>query len=376
MIRTYQICTRCVMDTSDLMITFNEEGICNHCENFITTRSKYNYLGAESDQQLDQIIADIKISGQGKEYDCVIGVSGGVDSSYVAYLAKERGLRILAVHLDNGWNSEEANNNIKNICRKLEIDYVAHVLDWHEFKQIQLAFLKASVPEADTPTDLAIIGALHQVASKYKVKYIISGGNFATEGILPPSWHYNAKDTRYFNHIVKKMNRFSYSKFPIFGYKQEMYYKLVKGMKIIYYLNYVPYDKDKVIPFLEEKLEWKYYGGKHYESVYTGFIQSYYLNRKFQIDYRRALYATQICTGDIDRETAIEKLKAPSFSVEKVRKEKMYIAKKLGISLDEFEALCALPPKYYWDYPNDSKRLDFIYNTYRKLFKKEKLASF
>jgi N-acetyl sugar amidotransferase len=373
---TYQQCSRCVMDTTDPLISFNEKGECNHCTEFLAKRIHHKYQGTKSDQELQLLVEQIKQAGKGKEYDCVIGVSGGIDSSYVAWICKKLGLRVLAVHLDNGWNSEEAVQNIRNIAQKLGIDYESYVLDWEEFKDLQLSFLKASVPEAETPTDIAIPAALHKIAAKYGIKYVISGGNFATEGILPKTWHYDAKDMKYLTGIQRKFGQLKLKKFPIFGFKQEMYYKLVKGMRIIYLLNYVDYSKQEAMNLLEKELNWKYYGGKHYESKYTGFIQSYYLYEKFGIDYRRATLATQICTGETTREEALEELKKPPFSLEKVEEEKKYIAKKLSVSLDEFEEILKRPPKYYWDYPNDEKKLKFIYDTYRKLFKKEKLGSF
>lgn len=374
--RDYQICTRCVMDTTDLEITFDENGHCHHCAEFLEKRAKHKYQGKESDETLDRLVEDMKRAGKGSEYDCVMGVSGGTDSSYAAYIAREKGLRVLAVHLDNGWNSEEAVQNVKNIAQKLDIEYESYVLDWEEFKDLQLAFLKASVPEAETPTDMAIPGALHYYAAKYNVKYILSGGNFATEGILPPSWHYNAKDMKYFNYIQKTFGQKKLKKFPTFGFEKEMYYKLIKGIKIIYILNYVPYVKEDAMEFLKKELNWKYYGGKHYESKYTGFIQSYYIYEKHSIDYRRATLSSQICLGDVSREDALEQLKAKPYTDEKVEEEKLYIAKKLQISNKEFEDILNLPAKWYWDYPNDKKKLGFIYDTYRKLFKKEKLGSF
>lgn len=364
------------MDTTDPIITFNEKGECNHCTEFIEKRGKHNYQGKVSDDALHDLIQEMKAAGEGKEYDCVVGLSGGVDSCYAAYIAKKRGLRVLAVHMDNGWNSEEAVLNIKNIARKLSIDYESYVLDWEEFKDLQLAFLKASVPEADTPTDIAILSSLHKVAAKYGCKYIISGGNFATEGILPKHWHYNAKDLRYFSHIYRKFGKGRLRKFPTFGYKTEMYYKLFKKIKMVYMLNFVPFVKNETMEFLKKELDWKYYGGKHYESKYTGFIQSYYLYTKFGIDYRRATYSSQICAGEVTREEALEGLKTKPFDPVKVEEEKKYIAKKLGVSIEEFEKILARPPHWYSDYPNEEKFLSFIYNTYRRIFKKEKLASF
>lgn len=364
------------MDTSDPDIVFNEKGECNHCTEFIDKRARYKYQGEKSDRELSSLVTEMKAAGKGREFDCVLGLSGGIDSSYAAYIARKHGLRVLAVHMDNGWNSEEAVLNIRNIAKKLDVEYESYVLDWEEFKDLQLAFLKASVPEADTPTDIAILSALHKVAAKHGVKYIISGGNFSTEGILPKTWHYNAKDLTYFNHIYKKFGKGKLRKFPTFGFMSEMYYKFVKKVKMVYMLNYVPFDKEEAMELLKKELDWKYYGGKHYESKYTGFIQSYYLFEKFGIDYRRATFSSQICVGAVDRETALEELKKKPYSDEKIAEEKKYIAKKLGVSHEEFEKILALPPHWYRDYPNDEKRLSFIYDTYRKLFKKEKLGSF
>lgn len=364
------------MDTSDPEIIFDSEGNCNHCTDFLAKRIHHKYQGATSDQAFNELIAQMKQDGKGEKYDCIIGISGGIDSSYVAWICKQQGLRVLGVHVDNGWNSDLAVQNIRNIAQKLEIDYQSFVLDWNEFKDLQLSFLKASVPEAETPTDIAMLGALHQIAAKYGVKYIISGGNFATEGILPASWHYNAKDMRYMNHIQKTFGRVKLRKFPSFGFTKEMYYKLVKRTKMVYLLNYLDYNKGEAMALLERELDWKYYGGKHYESKYTGFIQSYYLFEKFGIDYRRATFSSQILTKEIDRESALEQLKLLPYKEDVVAEEKKYIAKKLSITLEELEEIIQRPAKWYWDYPNSKKQLNFIYNTYRRIFKKEKLASF
>ncbi len=364
------------MDTSDPKIHFDEDGICNHCTDFKNIRSKYQYSGDLSDAEFLRLVSEIKAKGKGRKYDCILGLSGGVDSSYAAYIAKQNGIRVLAVHVDNGWNSEEAVLNIKNISQILDIPYESFVLNWQEFRQIQLAFLKASVPEADTPFDMAIPGALNKVASKYGVRTILSGGNFATEGILPAHWHYNARDLRYFNSIITQFSTGRISSFPKFGLLHESYYKFIRGVKNIYILNYVHFNKDEAVQLLEQKLGWRYYGGKHYESVYTGFIQSYYLFQKFGIDYRRATFSSQICNGVVSREQALEMLKSPPYNDDSIRRQKNYIAKKLEISLDEFESIINLPPHWYTDYPNSEKLLGHAYDLYRKIYKKEKLGSF
>jgi N-acetyl sugar amidotransferase len=364
------------MDTTDSQITFDDVGQCNHCSELLEKRAKHIYQGKESDELLDRIVADIKGSGKGREYDCIIGLSGGADSSYLAYVVKQKGLRPLAVHMDNGWNSAGAVSNISDITKKLEIDYQSYVLDWEGFRELQLSFLRASVPEAETPTDIAIVGALHYFAAKYNIKYILSGGSLATEGILPKSWHYNSKDFKYFKHIHKTFGDGNLGTFQFYSYMREIYYKLIRGIQTIYPLNLVPYSNNDTVEFLMRTFDWKPFGGKHYESSYTRFIQSYYLYEKFGIDYRRAALATQICTGEIRRNDAIGQLQSKPYDANVIEKEMQYISKKLSISRDEFDRILSLPAKWYWDYPNDEKKLSFIYDAYRNLFKKEKLSWF
>jgi N-acetyl sugar amidotransferase len=364
------------MDTTDPEITFDESGNCCHCTEFLDKRSRHAYQGKTSDEALEKMVDEIKRSGRRQDHDCVIGVSGGADSCYLAHVAVQRGLRPLTVHMDNGWNSDKAVLNIKSVTEKLGIDYESYVLDWEEFKDLQLAFLKASVPEAETPTDVAIPAALHHVAAKRGIKYILSGGNLATEGILPKSWHYDVKDLKYFNHIHQKFGRKKLRTFPTFGYKREIYYKLVRGIRTLYPLDFVPFVKEDAIKLLEREFDWHNYGGKHHESRYTKFIQSYYLYEKFQIDYRRPGMSIQICANQLDRDTANEVLRSKPYDPETIGEDKRYISKKLGISSDEFEAILNKPPKWYWDYPTEEKKLAFIYDTYRTVFKKEKLDRF
>lgn len=363
------------MDTTDPKIVFDDQGQCNHCTEYIAVRAAYSYHGERSDKQRDEIVDRIKRDGRDRDFDCVIGVSGGADSSYVAYIVKEFGLRPLAVHMDNGWNSEESVRNIHTIISKLKIDYESYVLDWEEFKDIQVAFLKASVPEADTPTDQAIGSALHHYASKYRVKHIISGGNMASEGILPKSWHYNAKDLVYFKHIHKTFGEKPMKKYKTFGYFAESYYKFVKGIRYTYLLNYMPFDKEEATQLLVEKLGWKKYGQKHFESRYTKWIQAYYLFEKFGIDYRRATFSSEICLGQVDRHEALDRLVSLPYDPVQNESDMIYIAKKLKLTDDELSTIVQLPPKWYWDYPNDDRRLSFFYDTYRRMVGAERLSS-
>jgi len=356
------------MDTSDPDIQFDRNGYCNNCTEFLERTRQLIYKGESSDKERDAIVERIKRSGDGKEYDCVIGISGGVDSCYVAYIARHLGLRPLAVHMDNGWNSDSAVKNIRSVANKLDIDYQSFVLDWEEFKDLQLAFLRASVPEIETPTDIAIPAALHKVAAEHKVKFIISGGNCATEGILPKSWHYNAKDVTFLKAVHKRFGKKKLRTFPTFDYKQEIYYKFIKGIRIIYLLNYVPFSKKAAMEILKSKLGWEDYGGKHYESRITSFVQSYVLPEKFDIDYRRATLSTQICTGEVTRDEGLEELKKPPYDTARVLLEKQYVAKKFGITLKELDDILQLPRKTHKDYPNSQKKLEFIYSVYRKHF--------
>ena len=362
----YQICQRCVMDTSDPDIRFNEDGNCNHCETFLEESKIIKPQGLEREQRLKDLIESIKQSGKNKKYDCLIGVSGGTDSSYVAYIVKELGLRPLAVHMDNGWNSEESVKNIRNLCTRLNIDYESYVLDWDEFKDIQLSVLKSSIVEVEIPTDVAIVSILHKVASRNNIKYIIGGGNYATEGILPDLWFYNPKDLKLLKSIQKQFGSKKIKTFPTFDWKAEIFYKFIKRIRMVYILNLLPYDKQEALSILKDKVGYHEYGGKHHESVYTRFIQSYFQPVKFNLDYRRATLSSQICSGSVTREDALKQLEELPYDISQVKKDKDYVSKKFGITLEEFESIVNESPKSYKDYPNDEKWLTFIYNLYKK----------
>ena len=360
-------CKRCVMDDARPGTTFDSQGYCNYCSEYLERTSHRAYKGKESDEKLARIADKIRQSGRGKKYDCIMGISGGIDSCFAAYEAKKLGLRVLAVHMDNGWDSDTSVRNVKYIVDKLGFDYESYVLDWEEFRDLQLAFLKASVPDMENPTDIAILGALHRVAVKYKVKYIVSGGNYATEGFCPKFFQYNTKDSVYINYIQKKFGTKKLKYFPLFGWQKELFYKLIKGIRIVYILNYLPYSKNDAIRTLEKEFGWKYYGGKHHESIYTRFIQGYILPEKFNVDYRKITLSMQILTGEITREQALEELAKKPYDEKKVQEDIVYVSKKLGISVSEFDTIMNAPPKTYLDYPNDEKRLEFIYRMYKKL---------
>jgi N-acetyl sugar amidotransferase len=348
-----QICARCIMDISDKEITFDENGVCNHCQKYDQIVSTYPFNSPESRKfELEKMIARIKRAGANNPYDCVIGVSGGVDSTYLAYIAKEFGLRPLAVHLDNGWNSELSVHNIEKVLNKLKIDLYTHVLDWEEFKDLQLSFLKASVSDAEIPTDHAISGILYRMAVKNNVSYILLGTNIETESGLPSSWTYGVSDWRYISSVhnifgTQKLK--TYSHFSLFD---EVYLKTIRGIKVFPILDYVPYVKEDALSILQNQLGWEYYGGKHYESIYTRFFQGYILPKKFNIDKRRAHFSSLIRSGQKSRESALEELKQPTYPEDMQANDREYVLKKFGMGEKDFEKIMTLPLKTHNDYPS------------------------
>jgi len=364
--RPYQMCTKTVMDTTDPEITFDAEGVSNHYHEFMRLAPFYLYQGKETDLKLEKLVEDMRKAGRKSDYDCICGISGGVDSSYVAYLSKQLGLRVLTVHFDNGWNSELAVKNIENIVKKLNFDYQTWVVDWEEFKDLQIAFLKASVANAEIPTDHAFLAAIYRLCDKYNIKYILSGSNFATEGILPKSWGYNAKDVKHLKAIHRLFGKVPFKTYPLLGFNREFYYTYIKKIKMARLLNHVPYVKADAMKVIEKELGWVYYGGKHYESVFTRFFQAYILPTKFDIDKRKAHLSTLIASGQMSREDALKELEKEIYPPDKLLEDKEYVLKKLGLSPEEFEAIMKAPVKTYKDYPNDEKRLKMIYSIYNK----------
>tara|TARA_B100000963_G_scaffold59456_1_gene47474 strand:- start:4219 stop:5334 length:1116 start_codon:yes stop_codon:yes gene_type:complete len=367
--KDYLICKRCVMDTSDADIEFDALGICNHCKDFEKILVQPRYSKKESESRLTAILKQVKAKGKNAEFDCLVGISGGVDSCYTAYLCKKWGLKPLLLHMDNGWNSEIAIKNVKNVVKNLNLDYQSYVLDWNEFREIQLAFLKSSIVDLEMPTDIAIAASLYKTASKYGIKYIISGGNYSGEGILPLTWGYHVlKDERLYRSIVRKYSKMKLKKVPVVGLRGEIYYKFIKGIKTVYPLNFVEYNKDEAREFLKNELGWQNYGGKHHESRITGFWQSYVMPTKYNMDYRRATLSSQIVFGQINRDEAVEKLKKLSYNPEKIKNDKEYIAKKYGISIKELDKYLKLRPKTYKDFENSRKKIEWFYSLYRKFF--------
>ncbi len=355
----YKVCSLSVMDTiADPDITFDDKGICNYYYEY-QERAKNRLFNADP-SKLDEIISKIKRAGAGKDYDCLIGISGGVDSTYVAYLTKELGLRPLAVHFDNGWNSELAVKNIENILNKLGIDLFTYVIDWEEFKSLQLAFLRASTPDAEIPTDHAIFALLFKIASEHNIKYILNGNNFATESVMPRTWSYGHIDWKYVKEINNRFGDSGLSTYPKLTPLNFSYYTLVKRIRIVSILNYINYQKHDAMELLQTRLGWKYYGGKHYESIYTRFFQGYMLPVKFKIDKRKAHLSTLIFSGQMSREQALAELEKPIYPEELFREDYEFVLKKLSLSESEFSKIMALPAKTFRDYPNSSNYMKLL----------------
>ena len=349
----YQMCTRCVMDTTDPDIVFDTAGVCNHCHTYDDIFKKRVFSGPEGQRKVDQIVERIKKTGRKKGYDCVIGLSGGVDSSYVAYKVKGMGLRPLAVHLDNGWDSELAVKNVENVVKKLNIDLYTHVIDWEEFRDLQLAFLKASTPDSEIPSDHAIISILYQTAQRIGVSYIISGYNVRTESHLPRAWSQGYADWTYIKSIHRRYGRLPLKTFPHINELSYFRYRLT--LDFIDILNYLDYVKKEAKSILTSDLCWKDYGSKHHESIYTRFYQGYILLRKFGYDKRRAHFSSLICSGELTRREALEQLQKSSYSPEMLRADREYVIKKFGLTEEGFEEILNLPKKTITDYPSSQK---------------------
>ncbi len=348
--RAYQVCTRCIMDTTDPDIEFDQDGVCNHCHSYDRMVREFVIEGEAGLQYAERLSAQIKKEGRNKPYDCIIGVSGGVDSTYLAYKVKEMGLRPLAVHLDNGWDSELAVKNIEQTLNLLGIDLYTHVLDWEEFKSLQVAFLKASTPDSEIPTDHAIAAVLNQMAEKIGTRYVILGTNVRTETHLPKAWSQGHNDWMYIDSVYRRFAGGRLRKFPRQGLITYLRHRLM--MRSVSILNYLDYSKKEAMRILEEKMNWRYYGGKHYESIYTRFYQGYILPVKFGYDKRRMHLSSLICSGEITRKEALLEMQKPSYAPALQEEDRAYVIKKLDLSDSEFEEIMRLPKKRYWDYPS------------------------
>lgn len=352
--RPYQRCTRCVMDTTDSKITFDENGVCDHCRNFDKNIAPYWKPQENRFDELEKLAEQIRKAGRNSEYDCILGLSGGADSSYLAYIAKEvMHLRPLALVVDTGWNLNVAVENIEKIVKGLDLDMYTEVINWKEMADLQLAFFKAGISSQDFPQDHAIFASLYNYAVKHNIKYVLTGSNSATEFIRPPvEWLY-MNDLRMAKDIHKKFGQRELKTFPMCGMlTYKVYYRYFKGMRRAYPLDYVVYNKAEAEDLLHEKYGWTKYENKHYENVFTRFFEGYYLPHKFGFDTRKNVLSNQILAGTMTREEALQILEKPSYDPDLMVQDREYVAKKLGITVQEFDEIIESPNKTPADYKN------------------------
>ncbi|MDG5899115.1 N-acetyl sugar amidotransferase [Shewanella xiamenensis] len=358
---SFKVCTRCVMDTTDSKIVFDENGVCDHCLDFEQNVKPNWHTDERGDAELKKIIAKIKEDGKDRDFDCIIGMSGGADSSYLLHVAvKEYGLRPLVFHVDGGWNSQIAVNNINVMIEKLGLDLYTEVINWEEMKDFQLAYFKAGVANIDVPQDHAFVATLYNFAAKYKIKYILNGGNISTECVRNPlEWIYYGTDMAQIRDIRKQFGTNQMKTYPFSSVlRHKLYLRYIQKVQVVKPLNYFPYIKEQAMQVLADEYGWIPYPQKHFESRFTKFYEGYWLPKKFGFDTRKVQYSSLILTGQMSREDALEKLKTPAISDDDAKHDFEYIATKLGISVEELQNYFDQPNKTYKDYKNQQSLFD------------------
>ena len=349
------ICSNCVMDTSDSRIIFDENGVCDHCLDFYSNVKPNWHTDNTGRLELESIINRIKRDDKNRDFDCLLGLSGGVDSSYMLHIAvKEFGLRPLVFHVDGGWNSELAVNNIQVMIDKLDLDLYTEVINWEEMRNFQLTFFKSGVPHIDIAQDHAFVATLYNYADKHNIKYILNGGNISTECVRNPmEWLYYGTDMVHIRDLIKRFGTIKLKTYPFSSVlRHKFYLRYLRGVKVVKMLNYRPYNKDAALKLLENEYGWKPYPQKHFESRFTKFFEGYWLPERFGFDTRRVQYSSLILTGQMSRDVALEKLKEPAYNPETISDEFDYIATKLGITSEELTTYFTMEKKFYWDYKN------------------------
>jgi len=356
-----KICKQCVMDTTDSKITFDAEGVCDHCRGFeAAVLPQWNY-GKGREKELGDIVEKIKASGKGKEYDCILGMSGGADSSYMLHVAvKELKLRPLVFHVDGGWNSDIAVSNIHCMIEKLGLDLFTEVIDWENMKDFQLGYFKSGLSNIDIPQDHAFVATLYNFSLKHKIKYILNGGNISTECVRnPKEWVYYGTDMKQVNYIRKHFCDTTLDHYPFSSVlRHKFYLKFLRGVQVVKLLDLVEYNKPSAMKFLEEEYGWRPYPRKHFESRFTRFYEGYWLPKRFGYDTRKVQYSSLILTNQMTREEALELLKKPEMTEEEAQQDMRYIASKLDITVEQLLEYLNAPLKTYQDYPNQEKMFD------------------
>jgi N-acetyl sugar amidotransferase len=341
------------MDTSDTKISFDENGVCDHCRSFREHTLPNWPTGERAKAELEQLIERIRQHGKGRDFDCIIGMSGGIDSSYLVYAAKEvLGLRPLVFHVDAGWNSQIAVNNIEQLVDKLGLDLYTEVIDWEEMKDLQLAFFKSGVAHIDTPQDHAFFATMYKFAVQYGVRDILTGANLSTECVRNPiEWMYYQSDSTQLRDIHRKFGQRRLRNFPVTSILwHKLWLPYVKGVRSWRPLNYITYVKEDAVKFLSERFGWQSYPQKHFESRFTRFYESYWLPEKFGYDTRKVQFSSLILTGQMARQDALELLSKPAFDPETIHQDIEFVATKLGISVEELNGYFSAPNKSFRDY--------------------------
>ncbi len=344
-----KICSKGLWNDSVPGILFDENGVSNYADIFQQMLNDYP-RGEKGKNDWSKIKDKIKSKGKSKKYDCIIGVSGGTDSSYLLHLAHENGLRPLAIFLDNGWSSNISLMNIEKMTKALNIDLYTHVIDYNEVKSVLRSYIKAGLPWADCPTDIAIRAILFKLANKFNVKFILTGHDFRSEGFQPTEWTYS--DEKQLKYLNKKFGNCKLKTFPLLSLTSFIYFTLFKKIQYLKPFFYLEYSKNNAKEFLKEKYKWEDYGGHHYENIYTKFIITYWLYLKFGIDKRIITYSAQVLSGEIDKKWAIDELKKAPFSKDTIENDTEYVTKKLDFTKDEFDLIFKGKNHYFFDYPS------------------------
>jgi len=348
-----KICTRCIYDERVASITFDDHGVCNYCKQIDDLKLQYGTGQSKGEEELMRIIEQIKRDGRGKKYDCVIGVSGGTDSSYMVYMALQWGLRPLAVHYDNTWNSAIATENIRKVLGKLKVDLYTHVTDNKEADDIFKSALYASVAEIEASTDLALAETMYRAANKFNLKYVLEGHSFVTEGITPVGRNYF--DGKYIKSIHNMFGKRKMKTYPLMTFSKFMKWTLIKRIQKIRPFWYLDYNKEEARAFLEKEFDWQYYGGHHLENRMTAFFHSYYMPNKFNTDFRNNTLSALVRNGKLSREEALVLYNEPPHLEDELL---AYFKKRLELSDEEFDRIMKMPIKSWHDYPTYKKRFE------------------